>query len=95
LPIFVSVASIWEIAIKSATGKLRAPADLPIRVAAHADFSILPITPMHTWRTHALPYFADHKDPFDRILIAQALEERLTVATPDPAFARYGVETIW
>jgi PIN domain nuclease of toxin-antitoxin system len=94
-PIVVSVASLWEIAIKSAVGKLEAPADLPERLAAHPDFSILAITPAHAWSTRTLPLFKDHRDPFDRLLAAQALVENLTVATPDSAFARYGVSVIW
>jgi PIN domain nuclease of toxin-antitoxin system len=94
-PISVSVASIWEIAIKSAIGKLDAPADLPQRIASHPDFMMLAITPAHAWRTRTLPRFDDHKDPFDRLLVAQALEENLRIATPDRAFARYGVEVVW
>lgn len=93
--VFVSVASYWEIAIKSALGKLSAPADLPDRVAVYPDFTLLPILPAHAWRTRALPLFPDHKDPFDRLIAAQALEEGLTVATPDPHFARYGVSVAW
>jgi PIN domain nuclease of toxin-antitoxin system len=93
--VFVSIASYWEIAIKSAIGKLQAPDDLPDRLAQHADFTLLPITPAHAWRVRTLPLFPDHKDPFDRLLVAQALEEGLEIATPDPHFARYGVKVVW
>jgi PIN domain nuclease of toxin-antitoxin system len=93
--IHVSVASYWEIAVKTALGKLASPDDLPRRVAQHPDFTLLPIAPAHAWRVRTLPQFADHKDPFDRVLVAQALEERLTIVTPDPHFARYGVPVVW
>ena len=94
-PLHVSIASIWEVAIKAATGKLPTPADFLTRVQGFPEFMLLSIKPAHAWRVRSLPIFRDHKDPFDRMLIAQALEENLTIATSDPAFQRYGVKTIW
>jgi len=93
--VFVSLVSLWEIAIKSSIGKLKSPDDLPERVAQHPDFTLLQVTPAHAWRVRSLPLFADHKDPFDRLIIAQALEEDLEIATPDRHFARYGVRVVW
>jgi PIN domain nuclease of toxin-antitoxin system len=93
--LFVSSASVWEIAIKYATGKLRL--DQPpseyvpsrmLRTLAEA----LPISHAHALRAGALP--PHHKDPFDRLLIAQAQIERLPILTADPAFAAYDVEVI-
>lgn len=94
-PAIVSVASFWEIAIKRRLGKIAAPDDLPQRIAAHSDFEILPITAAHVWATQRLPVVERHKDPFDRLLVAVALEEKLTVVTDDPAFPRYGAPVLW
>lgn len=88
----VSVASLWEIAIKSALGKLRAPDDLPERVE-QLGFELLPVTPEHAWRVRSLPLH--HRDPFDRLLIAQAQLERLPILTADPAFGEYDVSVVW
>jgi PIN domain nuclease of toxin-antitoxin system len=89
-PVYVSRASLWEIAIKVNLGKLRV--DLPRfceRVAADG-FSWLPIENAHILRVAALPAFADHKDPFDRLLVAQSLSEPLVLLTADAKLARYG-----
>ena len=93
--IFVSAAAAWEIATKVSVGKLRLPADttdyLRSRFAAF-DFNHLPITYEHALATRHLPMH--HRDPFDRILIAQALLEGLTIVTGDSLFQQYGVTTI-
>jgi PIN domain nuclease of toxin-antitoxin system len=89
--VMVSVASLWEIAIKSALGKLEAPDDLPALVA-DLGFELLPVSAEHAWAVRDLPHH--HRDPFDRLLIAQARVERLPILTADPAFAAYDVETI-
>lgn len=89
---FVSAASVWEIAIKRSLGKLTAPDDLHDRVADEG-FSWLPITSTHAWQVGELPLH--HRDPFDRILVAQALTERLAIITADPHFGQYGVELRW
>lgn len=88
----VSTASLWEIAIKAAIGKLEAPDDLPRRVE-DLGFDLLPVTAEHAWRVRDLP--RHHGDPFDRLLIAQAQIERLPIVTADPAFGAYDVEVIW
>lgn len=89
---FISIASLWEIAIKCATGKLTAEEDLPT-IIAEEGFAWLPVTAVHTWEVRALPLH--HRDPFDRLLIAQALTERLPVVTADVRFAAYGVDVRW
>lgn len=88
----VSVASLWEIAIKASLGKLDAPDDLPERVE-ELGFELLGIESKHAWRVHSLPHH--HGDPFDRMLVAQAQAERLPIVTVDPAFDQYDVTVIW
>lgn len=88
----VSVASLWEIAVKSALGKLDAPDDLPDRVE-QLGFRLLQITAEHAWRVRYLPHH--HRDPFDRLLIAQAQEERMPILTADPSFDAYKVTVVW
>lgn len=90
--VLVSVASLWEIAIKAGLGKLEAPDDLPERIE-QLGFELLPITPEHAWRVRTLP--SHHRDPFDRLLIAQAEVERLPIVTADPEFGAYGVKVVW
>lgn len=87
----VSAASIWEIAIKRAAGKLRAPDDL-IAVTAASGFGSLPITASHAHAAGALPLH--HRDPFDRMLVAQARVESLTIVTRDQRLVAYGVDVL-
>jgi PIN domain nuclease of toxin-antitoxin system len=84
----VSAASAWEISIKKALGKLAAPDDLEHQVQA-GGFSALPISIAHGVAAGQLPHH--HEDPFDRMLIAQALAEGLTIVTRDKRFGDYGV----
>lgn len=93
---WVSVASGWEMAIKSQLGKLRLPlafAGLFPGALESLGFFILPIQAGHLHRYHALPLH--HRDPFDRLLVAQALAEGLTVVGNDAAFDAYAVTRIW
>ncbi len=85
----VSAATVWEIAVKQALGNLKGPADLPERVVG-AGFQLLAITPEHAIAAARLPTF--HRDPFDRMLIAQARHERLTLVTRDADIHRYDVD---
>jgi PIN domain nuclease of toxin-antitoxin system len=92
---WVSTASLWEIAIKIRKGKLVMPTD---RAYYHAHIEalnalVLPVEMRHVLAWMELPLH--HGDPFDRLLIAQAREDRLTLATEDPQFAAYDVERIW
>jgi PIN domain nuclease of toxin-antitoxin system len=88
----VSSASVWEISIKRAMGKLDAPKELP-EVIVSAGLEFLPVDPGHAWAAGALP--PHHQNPFDRMLIAQAIEEALPIVTGDPQFERYDVATVW
>lgn len=89
--VFASAASFWEIAIKAAAGKLTVADDL-LDAADAAGFSSLPIVPSDALRAGALPSL--HGDPFDRMLVAQALERSLTVVTRDRRFDGYGALTL-
>jgi PIN domain nuclease of toxin-antitoxin system len=89
--VHVSAGTVWEIAIKRALGKLDI-ADGWYQ-ATFRDFTELPITEEHARRAGELP--PHHRDPFDRMLIAQALTEGLTVVTADPAFDAYAVQRTW
>ena len=88
----VSAASVWEIAIKRSLGKLTAPDDLPNRIADEG-FAWLQVSAAHAWQVRDLP--AHHRDPFDRLLIAQALVERLPIINADARLSDYGVEVRW
>lgn len=94
--IVVSVASIWEVAIKSAKGKLTLPTDAKTfvddRLRRHR-WSTLAIQSGHVVRAAELPRF--HGDPFDRVLIAQAQIEGLPLLSTDPLMSRYDVQTLW
>jgi PIN domain nuclease of toxin-antitoxin system len=89
--VVVSAASIWEAAMKAALGKLETPEALGT-AAVEAGFDSLPITFDHAERAGSLP--PHHRDPFDRMLVAQALAEGLTLVTHDPAFRPYGVDLL-
>lgn len=93
---FVSVASGWEIAIKASLGTLKIEGALdrflPEQLAANS-FQPLPVDLKHCARVGVLPFH--HRDPFDRLLVAQALEDDLAIVTADPVFAKYGVERVW
>ncbi len=94
-PIF-SVVSGWEITIKAGVGKLEIPGS-PGRFLSEQlsrnDVEILPIYLRHALRVYDLP--DHHKDPFDRLLVAQAVLEKLPILSADPEISRYPVETVW
>jgi PIN domain nuclease of toxin-antitoxin system len=89
----VSAASLWEIAIKVAKGKLQAPADLPA-VLVRIGFETLAVTPEHAWAIQAVSHRLATADPFDRLIFAQARLEGLTLATRDAKLLRSGLEVI-
>ncbi len=84
--VYVSAATAWEIAIKKAIGKLQSPDDLVDALAANR-FQQLPVTIEHALFAGALP--RHHDDPFDRMLVAQALMEKLTIITRDKSIPAY------
>jgi PIN domain nuclease of toxin-antitoxin system len=90
--LIVSVVSVWEIAIKRSIGKLEAPDDIIERVDK-AGAQMLSITPQHAHATGELPLH--HRDPFDRLLIAQAQLEGCAIVTGDSAFPAYDVPVVW
>jgi PIN domain nuclease of toxin-antitoxin system len=95
IPRWVSVVSLWEIAIKVRIGRLSMPGDQAFyqRHLGHLRAQALPVELRHSLAMFELPLH--HKDPFDRLLIAQARAEDLTLATRDAAFAAYALPTIW
>ena len=91
-----SVASLWEILIKARIGKMPLPQPTGPFVMSKLQLNgvrLLNVTQDHVLRVESLP--DHHRDPFDRMLIAQSLEESLPVVTADRVFARYPVELIW
>jgi PIN domain nuclease of toxin-antitoxin system len=89
--VYVSAASAWEVAIKTGLGRLQ-PTRTVEQAASESGFLELPITFRHAERVTALP--PHHRDPFDRMLVAQAAVEKLILVTRDPVFARYGLGVI-
>jgi len=95
-PVHVSAAVVWEIAIKSALGKLPMIVDFKGQYPQLMDnngFNRLDITDGHAMRAAYLP--GAHRDPFDRLIAAQALSEDLVVITRDPEIAGFGCEVLW
>jgi len=90
--VFFSAASIWEMAIKQAAGKLAIPADF-VSTAGDAGFAELSISARHGVIAGALP--PHHRDPFDRMLVAQAQSESLPLITNDERIAAYDVAVVW
>jgi PIN domain nuclease of toxin-antitoxin system len=89
--VYVSPATVWEIAIKQSIGKLIEPADLPERVR-DSGFGELPVSFEHAITAARLPLI--HRDPFDRMLVAQAQCDDLTLVTRDPEIQKYDVPTL-
>lgn len=91
--VLVSAASVWEMAIKANQRKL----DVPESILAQMEregFEQLPVTAAHAWRTATFPA-DEHKDPFDRLLAAQALIEDVPIISADADLDRYGVKRHW
>jgi len=93
---YLSVASLWEMAIKVSIGKLDVPLPLTKLVRQHVTgnaIDVLPIEPGHLDEQRKLPFH--HRDPFDRLIIAQAISEEMTVVGRDDAFQEYPVPLVW
>ena len=91
-----SLVSAWELAIKASLGKLKLAITVQRYVTEHVaanGFRLLDIRMPHVGRVESLP--SHHGDPFDRLLIAQALDEKIPVVTADAVFRDYGVKRIW
>ena len=94
--ILVSAASAWELAIKFRAGKLPRAADLVSRFSSEIElegFQLLPISAEHGIRAGLLP--GPHKDPFDRMLIAQSQAENVPIISNETVFEAYGVRRLW
>ena len=93
--IYMSVVSAWELTIKISIGKLRFPGDAAgfINAAKSNDITILPIDTEHLTILKDLPHI--HRDPFDRLIIASAQAEQMTLITADDNIARYDVPIVW
>jgi PIN domain nuclease of toxin-antitoxin system len=92
----VSPASYWELAIKISIGKYALPqpfGQFVLRAIEGQGFSILPVLPSHAEGVCNLPFH--HRDPFDRLLIAQTLTERLSLVSDDVQMDAYGVQRLW
>lgn len=93
--LFVSIASFWEIAIKNSLGKL----DIPVSVTkmmedcSGLNITILPIGGAHLEKLRSLPWI--HRDPFDRLIISQALVEDFLIVTSDETIKQYDVKALW
>ncbi len=90
--VLISIGALWELTIKTSSGKLTLPAEVETMVAS-LGFSVLPINFVHLRRLATLPRV--HRDPFDRMMVAQALAEGIAIATGDRVFAAYGVPILW
>ena len=94
--LWLSVASLWEILIKVQAGKLLLPQPAGpylVRKLSQNRIEVLPITLDQVLKTETLPFH--HRDPFDRVIIAQGIKEKWPIVTADPWFARYAVDVIW
>jgi PIN domain nuclease of toxin-antitoxin system len=93
--IIISIASLWEMTIKISLDKLHLGCDIAemIEKVHHNGFEILPILPIHIIKLSTLEYF--HRDPFDRIIIAQALSENMVIVCSDKMFDGYKVKRKW
>jgi PIN domain nuclease of toxin-antitoxin system len=94
--VWISVASLWEIIAKVQVGRLTLPkpvSDYLTEKLTENGVSVLPLTFAHVKRLEEIPLH--HRDPFDRILIAQSMEEKLPLVTADPLFRQYSVHLIW
>ena len=94
-PLYISIASFWEMAIKTSLGKLMLPALVSemMKTCEEMRIDIAPIKAAHLERLQTLP--DHHRDPFDRLIICQAAEEKLTVLSADEKFKRYNIDILW
>lgn len=90
--ILLSAAVVWEVSIKRSLGKLRAPPDFAA-ILLESGAQPLPITLDHAAAVESLPWH--HRDPFDRLLLAQALSEGAAIVSRDEALLQYGVSLVW
>src|SRR5690606_7087540 len=93
--IFISIASLWEIAIKISVEKIKLPVPFEdfIEETLSNNFEILGIELVHLLTLTSLPFY--HRDSFDRVIISQAISEKIAIVSSDEKFSFYNVEKIW
>jgi PIN domain nuclease of toxin-antitoxin system len=93
--VLISIASLWEISIKFSLGKISIDGGFKhvVNLIHGNRFHLLPITTDHVIKVASLPFL--HRDPFERLIIAQAMVENITILTRDPDFAGYRVKVLW
>jgi PIN domain nuclease of toxin-antitoxin system len=94
--IFMSVVTVWEIAIKYHLGRLRmpiSPEQFIAHLTAELQLTILPIEASHTFTAASLPFH--HRDPFDRLLVSHAMYHNIPILTSDSVLPRYPIQVIW
>ena len=93
--LLISIASLWEISIKTSLNKLTLKASIEeiVNMVMENGFELLPILPGHIIKNNLLEYY--HRDPFDRMIIAQVLFEEIVIVGKDEMFDKYGVTRIW
>ena len=91
----ISAATVWEIAIKAGLGRLTLPAPVDAWLAEKLGegYRMMAVTWAHAAAVERLPFH--HRDPFDRLLVAQGIAERLAIVTRDRAFRKYAVDVLW
>ncbi len=91
----IGAGTLMEVAIKASLGKL----EIPSQELLGQGFEVLPISPVHAAALRSLPFVEidgrPHRDPFDRLLVAQATVEKIPIVTRDPAIVAHGIPTIW
>ncbi len=94
--VFLSVVSAWEITLKHRLGKLPLPTEPRAFIARHRDLHDIQALPLEETAVYHLTSMPEiHRDPFDRMLICQAIEETMCLLTPDPVIHRYPVKVCW
>lgn len=94
--LYLSIASLWELSIKMSLGKIELPENALLKLKQWCDnnaVSILPINLHHCILIQTLPFH--HRDPFDRLIIAQAIHEKLQIISCDEHFPQYNVDVFW
>ena len=91
--LLASSACVWEMAIKASLGKLKVPTDLP-SILIEQGFTSFDVTTEHAWAVAGLP-LTEHRDPFDRLLVAQARVEGLGIISSDAQLDHYGIKRHW
>jgi PIN domain nuclease of toxin-antitoxin system len=93
--LYISAATVWEMAIKCSVGRLALPSHVDRYVGdkLNEGYRMLPVEWSHAAAVEQMPWH--HRDPFDRLLAAQALVEEMPVVTRDRVFRKYGLETVW